>query len=547
MGLKDFYNEWNVERIRKSTEVDRKVYELGIYDAGDIEQIRDEIEKQFAHKATNERIRKDKGVVESYTKRDRGLRAEIFIYQPHDHYATQEDVNRAIEKVGNKANVFTQKTKKAQEFISAYLSKGYYGYLSLRKLIGHPLEHPVLRTWYANELYKIPALVNPGGKITLSEGNFYISANDSPILLNKSNVALVGAGRGTKVCLTAGSLISNLVEASDVSGLLIRDMLLDGTTGAADAGSCTRQNCICFKQNVFDSFMSNIWAENAVRHSFCIDNGSQRNIISETISKNIAQGKDYMEAIVVYAGSDDNIIHHNLVLNTQGWGISLGSTTGTISSHNLITNNWVVDTEKYDGIGTDGGNYNIFVNNHVKNAGRDGMGIAASYNDIVANNIILEASQDATNTHSDINVYYGTGSYNLIQGNVCRAGSLANKPKYGIVVASGQVGIFVLNNDIRDDGFATNTLNDAGTSSIIKNNRGYNPVGISSIAVGASEFTHSAGASPETIYIHGGTVSLIKKGTTTIFTDTGHSVELEPHELCKVTWSVQPTMYKDVH
>jgi len=111
---------------------------------------------------------------------------------------------------------------------------------------------------------------------------------------------------------------------------------------------------------------------------------------------------------------------------------------------------------------------------------------------------------------------------------------------------STAVGNVVVGNDLYDDGFGTSPLLDTGTGTIIFNNRGYNPVGISSITVGTSPYTYTAGASPETVYVSGGTVTSITKGGNN-FGLTSGAFNLEPYESIIVTYTVAPTMYKDVH
>jgi hypothetical protein len=103
--------------------------------------------------------------------------------------------------------------------------------------------------------------------------------------------------------------------------------------------------------------------------------------------------------------------------------------------------------------------------------------------------------------------------------------------------------------------FAANTTNitSAGTNNVIVNNLGYNPVGPASITVGASPFTYTAGPSPETIYVWGGTVSQInvdKNGgslTTIAASQSNCSFDLGPFEQIKVTYSATPSMNKMVH
>jgi hypothetical protein len=103
--------------------------------------------------------------------------------------------------------------------------------------------------------------------------------------------------------------------------------------------------------------------------------------------------------------------------------------------------------------------------------------------------------------------------------------------------------------------FVGNTSNivNQGSNNYIINNPGYNPVGPGGIIVGASPFTYSAGSSPETVYIWGGSVSQInvdKSGgalTTIAASQTNSSFDLGPFEQIKVTYSVAPNMNKMVH
>ena len=91
----------------------------------------------------------------------------------------------------------------------------------------------------------------------------------------------------------------------------------------------------------------------------------------------------------------------------------------------------------------------------------------------------------------------------------------------------------------------------SGTHNVIINNTGYNPVGATSITVGASPFTYTAGASPETVYILAGTVSAIATQGRTVGTSTNAgapvSVDLGPNEAVQVTYSSIPFMNKSIH
>jgi len=114
----------------------------------------------------------------------------------------------------------------------------------------------------------------------------------------------------------------------------------------------------------------------------------------------------------------------------------------------------------------------------------------------------------------------------------------------GIGLGPFSTAAIVCDNDVRDGGNVNISV--GGANAIIRNNRGYNPVGISPITVGASPFTYTAGASPETVYVSGGTVTSITKGGNN-FGLTSGCFNLEPYESIIVTYTVAPTMFKDVH
>ncbi len=80
--------------------------------------------------------------------------------------------------------------------------------------------------------------------------------------------------------------------------------------------------------------------------------------------------------------------------------------------------------------------------------------------------------------------------------------------------------------------------------SSIQNNLGYNPVGPSAITVGASPFTYTAGVTPETVYIQGGTVSNITIGGTSVAVASPSQVQLPSGVAVVVTYTGTPTMVR---
>jgi len=116
----------------------------------------------------------------------------------------------------------------------------------------------------------------------------------------------------------------------------------------------------------------------------------------------------------------------------------------------------------------------------------------------------------------------------------------------GIVVGSGANEYLISSNTLFGNGTALTYATTPATGRIVEN-IGYNPVGDNGIVVGASPFTYTAGPSPETVYINGGTVSGIKLAFFTVQSTTNQAITLHPGQPLTVTYSVAPSMIKSVH
>ncbi len=120
------------------------------------------------------------------------------------------------------------------------------------------------------------------------------------------------------------------------------------------------------------------------------------------------------------------------------------------------------------------------------------------------------------------------------------------------IALGGTIGtLSVTTNDLTGN---TTPLSNSSTPTLLQivSNIGYNPVGpVAAISVGASPFTYTAGPSPETVYLNGGTVSLVEtanNGTfVTVLVTTNTSAYLGPNEQLRVTYTAAPTMVKAIH
>jgi hypothetical protein len=90
-------------------------------------------------------------------------------------------------------------------------------------------------------------------------------------------------------------------------------------------------------------------------------------------------------------------------------------------------------------------------------------------------------------------------------------------------------------------------FNNLGADCRVEGNIGFNPVGASVITLGASPFTYTAGASPETLYVTGGTISSIDIGGLGVFVGSEHTLHLGPKESAVFTYTVAPTVRKYIH
>ena len=165
-------------------------------------QENDEIEKyrDLIMEKMRQGQRREQEDLTVYSRKDLGIKALQRIFQARDNGVTGEDIQKAICKVGESTEFQTsQKEARSQLFIREFLSRGFYGYLKLRKGLGFPKETFKVRRWYGAFLSSYINLVNPGGLVSLIDGQF---PTDVPITLNKPNVGLEGTGLATNIQAT---------------------------------------------------------------------------------------------------------------------------------------------------------------------------------------------------------------------------------------------------------------------------------------------------------------------------------------------------------
>ena len=139
-------------------------------------------------------------------------------------------------------------------------------------------------------------------------------------------------------------------------------------------------------------------------------------------------------------------------------------------------------------------------------------------------------------------VFIGSNTQDVIISSArIGAGAGVGGNNYGISLSSGCQRVTISNNNITANAISAIVDNGAINSSII-NNIGYNPVGSFSVSVTASPMTYTAGKTPTTISITGGTVSSVVSDSQTLFTNTNCSVRLGANKSAVITYSSSPTI-----
>jgi hypothetical protein len=127
----------------------------------------------------------------------------------------------------------------------------------------------------------------------------------------------------------------------------------------------------------------------------------------------------------------------------------------------------------------------------------------------------------------------------------------------GIRLASSAVGVFVTDNDVRNN-TAPYQIQDGGEKTVIENNAGYNPIGYISSPISSggitlvdsgssstwtSGTTYTNWESPKTLYISGGRVTaIVVDGQVLYTTATSVSITLQPGDTFSITFSSAPTI-----
>lgn len=135
----------------------------------------------------------------------------------------------------------------------------------------------------------------------------------------------------------------------------------------------------------------------------------------------------------------------------------------------------------------------------------------------------------------------GQSKIEILGSTIGPIGAFSGNTAQAIQFLSGTSNSIIIANN-RLSGNTGAALADAstGTSRWKTGNIGYNPIGASGVTVTASPFTYTAGDTPETLYVNGGTVSLITVAGSGVFQQTNSTVRLQPGVSAVFTYSSLP-------
>ena len=257
---------------------------------------------------------------------------------------------------------------------------------------------------------------------------------------------------------------------------------------------------------------------------------------TECLLINPGNGQDVSATYVTNSFFDTAV--RGIMIDPQGTGIvrefrAMGCWTSTMSQQGVLVNN--AGTGARTGIS--------FVDHHSFANAVNGLHVEKG------NDVRVLGGIFAHNTGDGIVFAANVNEFSVIGARCGPAAGFNANSGWGINVIAGTSNNYqIINNDVR--GNTTGSISDAGTGATknISANLGYNPVGASAITVTASPFTYTAGGSPETVYIIGGTITAIAVGAAARAVDIAtKTVNLEPGDIVKVTYTAAPTMEKYIH
>lgn len=424
----------------------------------------------------------------------------------------------------------------------------------------------------------IDTLPVDGGRVVLSAGNFQLGSN--PIQIARSDIILEGQGPGsilqslTATCSGGGSPTGSHPECGYIvigdgnnyfESVTIKNLLVDAESATNFGGITIRGSPANHIANIT---VENCWVRNADIDGIYAEFADHTNILN---CRTWSTGRtgifvDICRRTTIHAChvKDPGSLTGIRSLRSE-YTVMSGNHVEDLGASRAVVGMIICCGKRCTMIGntvegslhcfSTGGYYDVLeyssiIGNHARGATYSGLWLCGSptyYNAAItlAHNTASDCGEDGIRIGTSHGWMHGGQIVGArIVDNICW-----HNGGYGINLDPGSgliADTTIIGNDFTGNtmGAANGLANDS--TCILKDNAGYNPVGVSSIIVDASPFTYTAGSSSETVYISGGDVVSITKNGTNLGLVTG-MFELEPHEDIVITYNTTPTIIKDVH
>lgn len=279
-----------------------------------------------------------------------------------------------------------------------------------------------------------------GGVVYLLRGTYYLSGS----INLKSNVSLIGAGRGTvlKIPFEAGGSPLTAIYAQDASNILVSQLTIDGVEHFTYSDTGIQFN------NVSDSKIDSVRIDHicgpyAIHLQQSNNNIVTGNVVSETTVSNIlfpASGSS------ISVSGSGNIISENEVYRSYYLtDIYINGSDNVISGNNLHDNSFPTDGDLSYAIYVESGSYNTISGNKLSYLQTEGIAIFSYYNTISGNTLsrigceradLFSSGCTTCSTENTWNIHIeGLGNVvtgNNVDGTVCSR--ITSPFAYGIVV-----------------------------------------------------------------------------------------------------------------
>jgi parallel beta-helix repeat protein len=215
-----------------------------------------------------------------------------------------------------------------------------------------------------------------------------------------------------------------------------------------------------------DNFISNNKFENTYSEPLEL-NYSNNNIITNNNCKSSGNSGG-----IGMFHSNNNTISNNVLNNNIFSGLYLFHSDYNNIVGNIALYNGTADAVYHwgNGIFLLDSNNNSIVSNAVSENYYDGICLttisSVCDNNIIVGNICISNNQSGASSSISNIFLFGDCNYNNIQNNVCRKGSLTNKPDYGIKINSSDCNSNIVTNNDLSTGGNIASFSDAGTGTI---------------------------------------------------------------------------------